>query len=232
LAKLAEAERFAMKEYLPALVAGGREVEGAALLAEVARRTGLPEDVVARRRGRIPVEVFQKEFRRAEGRIMSRYDGSASGFDPYPGSSSARGADPILEGTKAAFTTAMLAYYRETLGVKTDLPYRLLNGQVGGKWDWKSGLGGWGQGYIGGTDDMREALALDPKLRVLIAHGVTDLQTPYMMSRYIIDHLPPLGDRARVELKLYQGGHMMYMRPGSRARLHDDAAQFYAAPGN
>jgi carboxypeptidase C (cathepsin A) len=234
MAKLGEAERFALDEYLPALVEGSRDpAKAAAFYTEVARRIGLPEDLVARRRGRIPVDVFQKEFRRDEGRIVSRYDGSASGPDPYPGTNSTRGGDPILEGTKAAFTSAMLVYYQETLGVKLDVPYRLLNGEVSGKWEWRSGLGGWGQGYVGAADELREALALDPRLKVMVAHGVTDLQTPYMTSRYVIDHLPPLGDRPRVELKLYQGGHMMYLRPGSRARLHADAAAFYGAgPGN
>src|SRR5262249_9120060 len=154
---------------------------------------GLSEEIVARGHGRIPIEVFQKEFRRGEGRLVSRYDGSASGADPYPASRRSRSGDPVLGGTRAAFTSAMLDYCRQELGIKTELPYRLLNGEVGGKWDWRSGLGGWGQGYVGASDDLREALALNPKLKVLIAHGVTDLQTPYMMSRYIVDHLPPLG---------------------------------------
>jgi carboxypeptidase C (cathepsin A) len=232
-AKLEEAERFATGEYLQGLIEGDRNPDRAArLYAEVARRIGLPEEVVAKRRGRIPIEVFQKEFRRGEGRIVSRYDGTASGADPYPESWRTRGGDPILDGTRAAFTTAMLEYYRDMLGVKTELPYRLLNGEVGGKWDWRSGLGGSAQGYVGASDDLREALALDPKLKVMVAHGTTDLQTPYMMSRYVIDHLPPLGERKRVELRLYPGGHMMYMRPGSRARLHADAAAFYGGPGN
>ena len=33
----------------------------------------------------------------------------------------------------------------------------------------------------------------------------------------------------RVTLKLYPGGHMMYLRSASRHQLHDDAAAFYAA---
>jgi hypothetical protein len=31
----------------------------------------------------------------------------------------------------------------------------------------------------------------------------------------------------RIDLKLYPGGHMMYLRTGSRHRLHDDAQAFY-----
>jgi carboxypeptidase C (cathepsin A) len=70
---------------------------------------------------------------------------------------------------------------------------------------------------------------LQPHLKVLIAHGLTDLTTPYMMSRYVVDHLPSNVTAERVTLKLYPGGHMMYLRSGSRRQLHDDAAAFYAA---
>ncbi len=62
----------------------------------------------------------------------------------------------------------------------------------------------------------------------MIAHGVTDLQTPYMMSRYIKEQMPTsLGDR--ISLKLYAGGHMLYLHPDSRHHLHDDALAFYTA---
>ena len=86
-----------------------------------------------------------------------------------------------------------------------------------------------GRQNLGAADALAHALSLQPALKVLIAHGVTDLQTPYMMSRYIKDQMPAaLGDR--IALKLYAGGHMMYLREESRRRLHDDAASFYAAP--
>ena len=66
------------------------------------------------------------------------------------------------------------------------------------------------------------------RLRVLVAHGMTDLQTGYMPSRYVIDHLPERL-RPQVMLKLYPGGHMMYMRSASRAALARDAEAFYRA---
>jgi carboxypeptidase C (cathepsin A) len=48
-----------------------------------------------------------------------------------------------------------------------------------------------------------------------------------MTSRYVVDHLPANLTASRVELKLYAGGHMMYLRSASRRRLHDDAQAFY-----
>jgi carboxypeptidase C (cathepsin A) len=219
---LREAEEFALGDYLLALVRG--RVDGV-VVARVASLTGLSESVVERTGGRVPIELFMKEYRRGDGQLVSRYDGSVTGTDPYPYSSRPRGGDPLLDASIAPYTSAMLAYLKDELGVTTDLAYRLLNRDVGGRWDWKSGLSG-SQGYVGAADELRQALARDGRLRVLVAHGMTDLQTGYMPSRYVIDHLPERL-RGQVALKLYPGGHMMYMRSASRAALARDAEVFF-----
>jgi hypothetical protein len=56
---------------------------------------------------------------------------------------------------------------------------------------------------------------------------MTDLVTPYLTSRYVIDRLPASLTADRVTLSLHRGGHMMYLRPTSRAALHADAARLY-----
>jgi carboxypeptidase C (cathepsin A) len=53
--------------------------------------------------------------------------------------------------------------------------------------------------------------------------------TPYGMTRYIIDHMPALDPPGRVQLKLYRGGHMLYLDPQSRKAFSADAATFYRA---
>jgi len=47
------------------------------------------------------------------------------------------------------------------------------------------------------------------------------------MSRYALEHLPPVEPPGRVALKLYRGGHMLYLDPASRKAFSRDAAAFY-----
>ena len=222
---LREVEQFALGDYLLALAGGRHDAQRtSAVDAAVARFSGLPEELVRRLEGRIPPNVFIKEFRHDESRVLSRYDGAVSVADPYPAAPMARGDDPILDGTRPIFTGAMVAYLRDELGFRTELPYELLSRQVSRHWDW-SIHSPWAG--LGAADDLREALSLNPQFRAAIAHGMTDLETPYMTSRYVVDHLPQMGPAPRLTLKLYPGGHMMYLRAGTRQRLHDDAAELY-----
>ena len=50
------------------------------------------------------------------------------------------------------------------------------------------------------------------------------------MSRYVLDHLPPIGDASRTQLALYRGGHMFYIDPQSRKAFTADARAFYQSP--
>src|SRR3712207_7637373 len=46
-----------------------------------------------------------------------------------------------------------------------------------------------------------------------ILHGRTDLVTPYLASRWLLDRLDlPEEVRGRVRLEVLEGGHMMYLR--------------------
>ncbi len=64
----------------------------------------------------------------------------------------------------------------------------------------------------------------------MIAHGYSDMVTPYADSRYVLDHLPAFDDAERLELKLYRGGHMFYLDPESRKAFSADAKAMYATP--
>jgi len=225
---LKTAETFALGEYLTKLVTPPADAKTAErFYGTIADLIGLPESLVARWRGRVPLPIFTKERLHDQGELVSRYDGSVATPDPYPSSAWPASGDPILSGLTAPLTSGFVAYVRDELHFKTDRRYVLLNGEVARRWDMK-GHGNGGDAYAGASNDLREGLALNPRLRVLIAHGMTDLQTPYMASRYVIDHLPAELTQGRVTLKLYPGGHMMYLRQASRAALHQDVRAIYS----
>jgi carboxypeptidase C (cathepsin A) len=222
---MAEIEKFAMTDYLSALA--GPPLKGDAVEkfnARVAAMTGLPDETVARTRGFV-MDAYKRRARETAG-VLSSYDIEFAAPDVFPESDSSRIDDPVLDGYVRAYGGAFASYARDQLGFKTDITYMLLNSEVSGKWDWGRNTP---RLQASASDELRELLALIPSFRVLIAHGYSDIVTPYGASKYIVDHLPPsVADR--VMLTVHRGGHMFYANAGSRAEIASEAAAFYAAP--
>jgi carboxypeptidase C (cathepsin A) len=187
--------------------------------------TGLPLDIVEQQNARITPHLFMKEFDRAHGQVLSRYDGSVSGPDPNPGSAWPNGPDPVLDATAPLWTAAFVSYAEGELNFKTDTSYKLLNREIRNKWDF--GTSSTRQGYAGVIDDIQEARATNPNLAVLIASGYTDLITPYLVSSYLVGQLPELQGARPIMVENYAGGHMLYTRPDSRRDLRKDVEAVY-----
>ena len=220
LGLLPEVERFARSGYLVHLASGMKS--DAEADRALARYTGLAPDVIRSHLSRVSIRTFTREYEKGGDRLLSRYDGTVS--IPVPRRSDVR-FDPILDGAVTVLTPAMTQYARAELGYRTDLEYRLLNREVSGRWDF--GTSPTRQGFAGALGELQAARAHNTALGVLIAHGYTDLVTPYGVSQYLIDQLAPLEGARPIELKLYRGGHMMYLRPASRHALAQDARAFY-----
>jgi carboxypeptidase C (cathepsin A) len=226
-AALAQAEHFALTDYLSALAGPPLRGDAAhAFYARVAQMTGLPEDVIARERGFIR-DTYVKNLRGNDHKIVSHYDATFAVDDPNPESETARGPDPFLDGFIRAYGSAFVAYARDELGFKTDMTYNLLASDISGKWDWQEGGG---RSPPSAAEDLRELLALTPSFRLMIAHGYSDMVTPYSDSRYLLNHIPASVDGERAELRLYRGGHMFYVDPQSRKAFTADARTMYPAP--
>jgi carboxypeptidase C (cathepsin A) len=225
-AALADAEHFAMADYLTTLAGKAPTGDKAkAFYGRVAAFTGLPVEVVARSRGWVRSAYLQQL--RASGQSVSLYDGTFSVPDPYPENVRHSGSDPILDGFTRALSGAFVGYARDELGFKTEMTYILLAHDVSSKWDW-----GNRRSPPGASHELREMLALNPSFRLLVAHGRTDLVTPYGITRYVLDHIPDmdkkdLGAPERTQLELYRGGHMFYFNPESRHAFTADAKAFY-----
>jgi carboxypeptidase C (cathepsin A) len=116
----------------------------------------------------------------------------------------------------------MVDFVTRTVGWKVDARYNALSFDVARGWDRGDDL------RRGSVAQLREAVAADPKLRVLIVHGWNDLSCPFMGSVLTVDQMPVMGDPTRVAVREYPGGHMFYTRASSRAELRKDVMEMYA----
>ncbi|MFH1345305.1 MAG: peptidase S10 [Pseudomonadota bacterium] len=217
-ADLADVEAYAAGEFLADLIKGSADAEATTRLADrVAALTGIDRAVSRRLAGRLSVGEFRREFDRRNGRVTGRYDASVSGFDPYPDSSSYRFGDPSGEPLIAPLTSAAVDLTRRKLNWRPDGSYQLLNGAVQGAWDFGRGIN-----PPESLSQLRQILALDPKLKLLVAHGLFDLATPYFGSKILLDQLPAYASPERVKLVVYPGGHMFYSRDGARQAFRSE----------
>ena len=218
-ADLAEVERYARGEFLGDLVKGEADTEATTRLADkVAALTGIDQAVSRRLAGRFEVGEFRREFDRKNGRVTGRYDASVSGFDPYPDSSFYHFGDPSSDPLSAPLTSAAVDLTTRKLNWRPDGSYQLFNSAVEKAWDFGRGLK-----PAESISQLRQILALDPKLKLLVAHGLFDLATPYFGSKIQLDQLPAYASPDRVKLVVYPGGHMFYSRDASRQAFRGEA---------
>jgi carboxypeptidase C (cathepsin A) len=220
-ADLADVEAYARGDFLSDLIKGPADAEATTRLADrFAALTGIDQAVSRRLNGRFAVAEFRREFDRRDGRVTGRYDASMSGIDPYPDSSFYHFDDPSGDPLTGPLTSAAVDLTRNKLNWRPDGSYELLNGAVERAWDF-----GVGREPTQSVDQLKQILALDPKLKILVTHGLFDLATPYFGSRILLDQLPSFASPDRVKLVVYPGGHMFYSRDASRQALRAEAEQ-------
>jgi carboxypeptidase C (cathepsin A) len=211
-ADLVDVETYAAGDFLTDLMKGEVDKEATLRLADkVSALTGIDRDVSRRLAGRFDVGEFRRELDRGNGKVTGRYDGSVRGFDPYPDSSSSRFGDPSGDALQAPLTSATVDLLTRKLNWRPDGSYEILNGSVERAWDFGRGLN-----PPQSITDLRQILATDANMNVLVAHGLFDLATPYFGSKMVLDQLPAFASAPRVKMVVYPGGHMFYSRDASR----------------
>ena len=221
--KMAEVIAYTRGEYATDLMKGHSDPEATPrVIKKVTELTGLDPEFVKRSGGRLETQAFLREVFREEGKLGSRYDPNVTAWDPFPSEPQQRSGDPILESIIAPTTTAMVDFITRVVGWKIEARYNALSDEVNRLWEGGDDL------RKGAVDQLRESVATDPKLRVLIAHGWDDLSCPFMGSILTVDQMPIMGDQSRVQVREYPGGHMFYSRPGSQAALRKDVVEMYS----
>jgi carboxypeptidase C (cathepsin A) len=215
---LAEVEAYDRGEFATDLFKGRSDTQSIErLTTKIAAYTGLDPAIVRRSEGRVGLRTYLREIHRGEAKIGSVYDSNVTAFDPFPGASEQRSGDPILDAVMAPTTSAAVDLMTNQVGWKLQARYNLLSYAVNAAWVRDNS-----DAPVG---DLRRAIAADPKMGVMIAHGMDDLSCPYFASRLIIDQMPAFGKN--VALKLYAGGHMFYSRTTSAEQFRRDAMAMY-----
>ncbi|ACB95554.1 S10 family peptidase [Beijerinckia indica] len=229
-ADLADVEAYASGPYLVDLLRGERDPAALdRLAAKVSAFTKLDPTLVRRLGGRIDLATLSRERKRDEGKVASLYDARILGYDPDPHQASSDYADPILDALRAPLASAMADLIAHRLNWPIEARYEILNDNVNRQWNWNPDRGH-AHAQAESLSDLKHVMALDPRLRVLVIHGLSDIVTPYFASKLLLDQVAPMGDPDRLRLSVYPGGHMLYLEETSRAKLREDAAKLITGP--
>ena len=221
-ATMSEVENYVRTDFVTDFLKGTADKAATdRLSARVAGYTGLDPALVRRLDGRVDIPTYLREIRRNTGEVGSVYDSNVTAYDPFPAAADANYNDPLLDGIIAPTTSAAVDFITSQVGWKTESHYETLSYTVNRAWDRDR------------TDapvtDLRKAIANDPKMAVMIAHGWDDLSCPYFTSKLVIDQMPSFGQAERIKLHVYPGGHMFYARADSAQAFKRDAMEIYGA---
>jgi carboxypeptidase C (cathepsin A) len=218
-----EARQFASGEYMPAMmrIDSLSDQERTALADKYASYTGLSRQFIENNNFRVDLGKFMKELLRDRRRTTGRLDSRFTGIDRDAGGDSAN-EDPSMNAIRPPYTAAFNDYVRRDLGYKSDTEYFILGGGITSPWNF-----GNGNGYADTSIPLKDAMAKNPYMKILVAQGYYDMATPFYAAEYTVSAMnldPQL--RRNVRFTYYEAGHMMYIERNSLKKLKEDASGF------
>jgi carboxypeptidase C (cathepsin A) len=225
---LTEVRAYATGPYAAALLKGDAlsEAERDAVAAQLHEYTGLSVEYLKYANLRVSEIMFAHELLKAQRQTIGRLDGRFVGPTQDPLAKEAD-YDPQSAAIGAAFTAAFLDYYHGDLKFGQGVTYYTTNFGIGEKWKWGHKTDNGEQPIVNSGVDLAQALIQDQNLKVLVLNGYYDLATPFSATEYVMTHLGvPAASSARIRMKYYEAGHMMYVHPPSLAKMKGDLDAF------
>jgi carboxypeptidase C (cathepsin A) len=215
---LPESEAYTIDQLIPALAKGGflDEAEKKKVAEKIAYYSGLDQQDILEQNLSVPTNFFWKNILKDKngytvGRLDSRYlgiDKQLAGMRPDYNSE--------LTSWLHSFTPAINYYLQEELNFKTDVKYNMFGP-----------VHPWNNDDDNTRDDLRQAMAQNPYLNVMIQSGYYDGATTYFNAKYTMWQVDPSGRmKDRFSFKGYRSGHMMYLRREDLKTANDDIRDF------
>ena len=218
---LPQAEDFAINTLMPAIAKGGyiSDAEKRNIAKQMSYYSGLSEKVILQQNLDVPNRFFWKELLRDKtGQTIGRLDSRYIGIDKVEtGTSPDYSAE--LTSWLHSFTPAINYYIQNELNFKTDVKYNVFGP-----------VNPWDRTNDNTRDNLRQAMAQNPYLKVLIQSGYYDGATTYFNAKYTMWQVDPSGKmKDRFTFKGYRSGHMMYLRNEDLIKANDDLRTFIKA---
>ncbi len=215
---LPEVEKFAVDQLMPALAKGGfiKAKERERIAQKMSEYTGLSKKEILQYNLTIPTSFFWKALlRNKSGHTIGRLDSRYKGIDKTEGGS-APDHNVELDSWLHSFTPAINYYIREELKFKTDVKYNMFG--LVYPWDRNNNRT---------REGLRQAMAQNPYLKVMVQSGYYDGATTYFGAKYTMWQIDPSGKmKNRMSFKGYRSGHMMYLRKEDLKSANDDLRNF------
>lgn len=214
---LNEAEGYAIDKLIPAIAKGGfvGDEDRNYVAKQFARYSGLSEKVILQHNLDVPTSFFWKELLRDKGFTVGRLDSRYKGID-RKGAGDRPDYNSELTSWLHSFTPAINYYLREKLNYKTDIKYNMFGP-----------VRPWDRGGDQTGENLRQAMAQNPYLKVMIQSGYYDGATSYFDAKYTMWQLDPSGRmKERLRFEGYRSGHMMYLRAEDLASSNDHIRDF------
>ena len=214
---LPESEAYAVNELIPALAKVGFLDAGKKneVAEKMAYYSGLSKQEILDQNLVVPVQYFWKNLLKGRGYNVGRLDSRYLGIDrQLAGMRPDYSAE--LTSWLHSFTPAINYYLQEELKFKTDIKYNMFGP-----------VRPWDNDDDNVRDNLRQAMAQNPYLNVLIQSGYYDGATTYFQAKYTMWQVDPSGKmKDRFEFKGYRSGHMMYLRREDLKAANDDVRAF------
>ena len=215
---LPESEAYTIDKLIPALAKGGflSAAEKDAVADKMAYYSGLNKKDILDQNLVVPTSFYWKNLLKDKsghtvGRLDSRYlgiDKQIAGMRPDYNSE--------ITSWLHSFTPAINYYLQEELNFKTDVKYNMFGP-----------VHPWNNDDDNTREDLRQAMAQNPYLNVMVQSGYYDGATTYFNAKYTMWQVDPSGRmKDRFSFKGYKSGHMMYLRREDLKTANDDIRDF------